>query len=170
MFEHLKQFDRVLVTGPQRSGTRICAKMIAYDTGHRFVDEREFGTDDFDRLNQLILDEANIVVQCPALSTHIDRVVVPIGSRMIAIWMERGLGAIRQSERRIGWSAKAQRKMLFDRLATLPIAELQRIFWEWQKHYLYYNRSHEVFYSSLQKHPLWIDEEAREGWAWDQTS
>ena len=45
MFEYLKEFPVVLVTGPQRSGTRICAKMIAHDTGHRFVDEREIHTD-----------------------------------------------------------------------------------------------------------------------------
>jgi hypothetical protein len=168
MFEHLTRFDRILVTGPQRAGTRICATMIAHDTGHRFVDEREFGTGDFDRLNQLLLAESNIVVQCPALSTHIDRVVVPLGSKMIAIWMERSLSEIKESQQRIHWSPAAQRKMLFDRLAELPIAELKRIFWEWQKHHLFYNRSHEVFYVNLRKHPLWVDD--REGWAWDQTS
>ena len=42
MFENLAVHNKIVVTGPQRSGTRIGAKMIAADTGHQFVDEAEF--------------------------------------------------------------------------------------------------------------------------------
>jgi hypothetical protein len=42
MFEHLAVHSKIVVTGPQRSGTRIASQMIASDTGHEFVDEVDF--------------------------------------------------------------------------------------------------------------------------------
>ena len=42
VFEHLLNFAVVLVSGPQRSGTTICAKMIAHDTGHTYIPESEY--------------------------------------------------------------------------------------------------------------------------------
>ena len=45
VFEYLLHYHYVIVTGPQRSGTRIGAKMIAYDTGYTYVDEAEVKAD-----------------------------------------------------------------------------------------------------------------------------
>ncbi|MCW2309731.1 hypothetical protein [Rhodobium gokarnense] len=48
MFEHLARFPRIIVTGPHRSGTTICARMIAADTGKVFVMERDLATPRFE--------------------------------------------------------------------------------------------------------------------------
>ena len=70
-FEWLRDFSKIIVTGPQRSGTRICAKMIAHDTRHRYVDESEIGVDSLYRLWSLLRNERRFVVQCPALCRHV---------------------------------------------------------------------------------------------------
>lgn len=47
MFEHLSSYRNILVTGPHRSGTTICARMIAADTEKRFVIERDIAAPRF---------------------------------------------------------------------------------------------------------------------------
>jgi len=39
MFKYLTKYNHILVTGPQRSGTTIAAKMIAKDTRHKYIKE-----------------------------------------------------------------------------------------------------------------------------------
>ena len=39
MFAELKKFKKIIVSGPQRSGTRICGKIIAHDLDYRYCDE-----------------------------------------------------------------------------------------------------------------------------------
>src|SRR5579875_68345 len=67
MFEHLAVHPMIVVTGPQRSGTRIAARMIAADTGHRFVDETEFLIKDEARFRALFRSPGGeaFVVQAP---------------------------------------------------------------------------------------------------------
>lgn len=48
MFEALTGYRNILVTGPHRSGTTICARMIAEDTGKRLVIERDIATPRFE--------------------------------------------------------------------------------------------------------------------------
>lgn len=47
MFEHLKAYKRIVVSGPQRSGTRIVAKAVAQDTNKSFIDEVDIAVHDF---------------------------------------------------------------------------------------------------------------------------
>ena len=39
MFEVLRGFDKIIVSGPQRSGTTIVARILASDLGLRFLIE-----------------------------------------------------------------------------------------------------------------------------------
>lgn len=165
MFECIGSFDRILVTGPQRSGTRICAKMIARDLGYRFVDEREFDTANLRKLEILLDTEEKIVVQCPALSSYIHALEAP---NALVIWMDRDPEEIAASQERIRWSAKGQRRLLFDILHEIPTTELKKMLWRWQKRHIPHYRH--VEYRALRSHPLWVDKKDREGWAWDQTS
>jgi hypothetical protein len=70
VFEELAQYGQIVVTGPQRSGTRIATQMIASDTGHRYVDEAKFGVRDVEAWLRA-LDGGNVVVQSPGLAKHI---------------------------------------------------------------------------------------------------
>jgi len=67
LFDWLASFDKILVTGPQRSGSRICAQMIAYDTGHEYVDEEDLSMDSLYQLCGFLEDQRGLVIQCPTL-------------------------------------------------------------------------------------------------------
>ena len=70
MFEWLSKFERIFVTGPQRSGTRICAKMIAHDTGHEFM-QTQINMDSFYNFSSLLETKIKYVIQCPTLCRYI---------------------------------------------------------------------------------------------------
>ena len=100
MFEHLAVHSKIVVTGPQRSGTRIGAKMIAADTSHQFVDEAEFLIKDNDLFRQF-LERDGVVLQAP----HMLKDVVddpPPG--IFIVLMRRDLDEIHASADRIGWT------------------------------------------------------------------
>ncbi|NIQ13963.1 MAG: hypothetical protein GTO02_06025, partial [Candidatus Dadabacteria bacterium] len=39
MVDKLRSFNNIIVTGPGRSGTRICSKILAKDLGYEVVEE-----------------------------------------------------------------------------------------------------------------------------------
>ena len=65
MFEWLSEFERIFVTGPQRSGTRICAKMIAHDIGYEFIDETQINMDSFYNFSSLLETKQKYVHSMP---------------------------------------------------------------------------------------------------------
>ena len=99
MFEYLAGHRRILVTGPQRSGTTIAGRMIASDTGHRYIDEAEFGVYDVDAWRELLtLDD--VVIQCPHMfKPALDEARIDV----LVVLMRRDLEAIHASESRISW-------------------------------------------------------------------
>lgn len=165
MFEHLRLVRCVVVTGNARSGTTICAQMIAEDTGHRYVDEADFGTYDVDRWRERCA-ERNVVVQCP----HMLRVIVDeCDPAKYVVLMRRGLSAIHESEDRIGWRAKHERAeldTLADAFADLPGAA-ERKYALWDTAAMLPPFRVEVDYDSLAAHPLWVAD--RRGFTAKQT-
>jgi len=174
MFEHLARYGRILVAGPQRSGTRIASKMIAQDTGHLCCEEEAFGVHDrgaFDRL----VGQCGIVVQCPAMS-HAIHEYGDAGT--LVVWMVRDLGDILASERRIGWTngpyhelmhyGYSSRQARSYRLHGGQVAPIKvRVWQETQRaqvsHWL------ELDYESLAGHPLWVPRAERAGFGVRQT-
>jgi hypothetical protein len=94
--------SRIVVTGPQRSGTTIAARMIANDTGHRYVDEVDFGVYDVEAWRRTLEDEC-VVVQCPhMLKTILDAPPPDV----YVVLMRRDINEIHASEERIGWEKR----------------------------------------------------------------
>jgi len=163
MFEHLAEHRAILVTGPQRSGTRICAKMIAHDTGHAYIDELNLNIDSLYRL-QDAFSLTNVVIQCPAMCRFIHNFA---GEEVLVVMMVRDIAGIIASQKRIDWDAETiemVRYQVFDR----PIAQTKYEFWETQKtgiqNYL------EMEYESLASHPLWVPKEERINFTSSQTN
>jgi hypothetical protein len=157
MFEWLSKFDRVFVTGPQRSGTRICAKMIAHDTGYEFIDETQINMDGFYNFSTLLETNKKYVLQCPTLCRYIhffdqeDNAIV---------LMRRNVNDIIRSQKRIKWSKEWLELIRYDRSEGI-ISEIKYDFWEKnQKNQI--KNSFEVEYGSLKTHPLWIAKKERE--------
>jgi diaminopimelate decarboxylase len=175
-FSDLKKYKRVLVTGPQRSGTRIASKMIAHDTNLRFVREEEFSVHSVSLFELIVTREFTIVVQCPGMSHIIHKYSA---SDTMIVMMMRNVEDIVASEERIGWDHGYFRELLKLGISN-SAAELRRARregvrpselkyenWETQKeviqHYI------EVDYESLSEHELWIPKEDRSDFKETQT-
>ena len=170
MFEHLKEYRKIIVTGPQRSGTRICAAMIAHDTGYYFVDERTIAIDSIDKFCHLVYDakywELPVVIQCPGLSRWVHR--FPKLEEMAVVWMNRNLIDILDSQKRIGWKNDFIECLKYPNWQG-PAAQVK---------YAYFMANQEpnipnvtfVDYVDLDRHPLWIPKEQRKDFVSNQIS
>ena len=174
MFEHLAEYDVILVSGPQRSGTRIATKMIAADTGHRCVDENEFRVYSRKRLYAIMRQES-VVIQCPAMSHILHDIAT---DDTLVVFMIRNLEDIVASERRINWNAGPYIEMKNYGLLRQAAKRYRRHggqvaplkyarWWGYQRervqHWL------ELEYESLVAHPLWAPKEQRAEFVANQT-
>lgn len=159
MFENLAELDKIIVTGPQRSGTRICSRMIAADLGYKWVQENGIGTDLESVRN--VLSEGKVVVHGPAISYLADLFDDDVG----IVFMRRSIEDITASEKRIGWHRSdwgefSERGRYSAKESDIPISQLKYIIWDYLqrdrvKYYL------NVDYESLSGHPLWVPKEKR---------
>jgi len=165
MFENLKVFKKIIVTGPQRAGTTITAKMIAADTGHKYVDENDIGVKQLPRLRRLVENGENIAVHCPALC----RFVHEFGRRddTAVVLVRRPVDDIVASQKRIEWPAEKEELKRYG-LNTGTIAQVKYNFWK-EKQKQQINHAVEVEYASLKNHPMWVPPEKRIGWGPRQT-
>lgn len=165
MFEKFANFDKILVTGPQRSGTRICAKMIAYDLGHRYIDESEFHVDSLFVLCSLVEKQERCVVQCPVLCRYVHIFNL---ENIAIILMRRNIEDIIASQKRISWRWELLELARYDRTRGV-IAEVKYQFWEkYQERKI--KNAFELDYESLAGHPLWVPRDLRRNFNATQTS
>jgi hypothetical protein len=166
MFEHLAAYDKIVVTGPQRSGTTIAGRMIAHDTGHTYIDENTIGVHNHLALFGVLDTRHKIVVQCPALA-HTAHEVGRRGDALV-VWMLRGLADIIASQERISWPEEEREKRKYKHLTRVLIAEraaqVKLRYWRDEQqvqcqHWL------ELNYDSLEGHPLWIPKMLRSKFA-----
>jgi len=166
MFEYLEEYKHILVTGPQRSGTRIASKMIAHDLGYRYVDESEIHADSLYTLVTLIHNEDNVVVQCPALCRDID-FFGDLPDTLI-VMMHRDIQDIEASETRIGWDRSWKCLEQFRYYTDGSVAQAKYQYWRAHQrcaivHYL------ELNYADLEGHSLWVPKERRADFRFNQT-
>ena len=167
MFEHLRRYPKIVVTGPPRSGTRIASRIIANDTGHRYVDEAEHdhGFNE-PKWRTLISQGTNIVVQSPGsrLKDCIDN--PPAGVFLVLV--RRSVADIHASQRRV-------RKMHDDEFYAVyrgsamfhDSVEGAYLYWDDHSKTVPYM---EVSYESLAEHPLWLAADKRADFWLNQTT
>lgn len=164
MFEHLAHYPRILVSGPQRSGTTIAAEMIAADTGYRVMREEAFDVYDVMKLHK-ILHAKNIVVQCPTMVAFLPELA---DENTLVVWMRRPVDEIIASQKRIRWqgeSIERERLGLFE--YDTPIAVAKYAWWAANKHRMAHTL--EIDYASFAQHRLWIAPEQRQTFESRQT-
>lgn len=166
MFEHLASYPRIVVTGPQRSGTTIASRMIAEDTGHDLVDESAFGVYDVDAW-RAVLERENVVVQCP----HMLRLIVDEARPdLLVVLMRRSLAEVHASERRIEWEQRYRGnsvELSVFGLTEGSSAEVKYAYWDTHPkppRYL------EIPYDALADHPRFVAAGARETFGRKQTA
>lgn len=168
MFGYLSQHSQILVTGPQRSGTRICSKMIVSDLenlGYKYIDECDFHEENRDELEKILSETPRCIVQCPALSYCIHE----FPDEVAVIFMIRHTDAIKRSEERINWACEWHELQKYkEEVFPGRIATVKYQFWQnMQKPLIKF--PYEILYESLRQHPMFVSEEKRKNFRWNQT-
>ncbi len=168
MFEALSTYRRVFVTGPHRTGTTICATMVAHDTGHDLVLEDDFKYSNSRQLAAFLhAGYGKQVIQCPFLCHEIHDLEYLYDIDMtecMVIMMHRDRRAIEASEARA--RLKDGRRVDFDRIgesekrklhiqSDAHISDLKYEAWKDQRNVI--PHSMDVAYESLRGHPLWVE-------------
>lgn len=173
MFEDFGTYQIVLVTGPQRSGTRITAKMIAHDTGHTYIDEDKIACDSLYKLAILIENARKnaraIVVQCPALCHVVHEFSC---SDILVVMCVRKEEDIIASQKRINWEWEyiEQMNYPFQVLDHWPICRVKYAWWHTHQRIACGEHWTEVYYDQLSEHPLWVPKERRVNFRFNQTT
>lgn len=167
MFEHLaREADRIVVTGPHRSGTTIAAQMIAADTGHRYVDENDdiagFYPHHLDDWLERKLSVPKVVVQGPSL---LKMLVDSPPPDTLVVLMRRSPAEVFASEQRTGWEHR-EREMEAFGASEGDIAIIKYAYWDANPPPC----STEIEYASLSGHWAWVEPSARGGWHRKQTA
>ncbi len=176
MFEYLCQWPAIIVTGPQRSGTRIAASMIVADTDKTYWDEDDWknSSNPLDHLAELI--QKGGVIHAPTLSSACHK--LSANGRTFVVFMMRNLEEIQASEQRIQWDGAAAERSAYmaihgdyvraHELIDLPIAALAQRIWTQVQGPALGEYSRKVEYEELEGHRLWVPKSERSEFAWNQ--
>ena len=152
---------KILVTGPQRSGTTIATEILAQELDYRYVDEKSANTI-LDILH-FVRHATRFVIQGPTLAAYCH--LLP----MTVVYMIRPINEIIASEIRIKWSCSCEQEELAKCFADKgPISEVKYKIWNtYQKPLL--KDFFELEYHSMKDHCLWINKEKRVDFSPKQT-
>ena len=171
MFDYLSPYSNIIVSGPQRSGTRICAQMIAADLGMAFVGEHEIYTDSMSSLIAILARPQKQVIQAPALMRWLH--LFTGWDNVAFVVMRRSTEEIMASRARISWgwepleAAKYADIAQMDGFRDEPLPDIKYYFWDnFQKRVM--KHVYDVNYNDLRGHSLWVEE--RTGWTAHQTA
>jgi len=155
----LHKYKKILVTGTQRSGTTIVARIIASDLGYKYFDENAIGVSNVEKLQNLVKHD-NIVIHCPAVSYKIHEFD---GNDTAVVFVLRSKGDVLKSQKRIGWTGAREKRELKKYGASIGdcVYDVKLKFWrEKQKSRV---NGFEVQYESFASHPMFYSD--RNGWA-----
>ncbi len=157
-------FSKILVTGPQRSGTRFVAKAIAHDNDILYVSEQQIKIRKGNIVRHFLALKERLVIQCPGLCYCIHEF-----SRKdtLIVMVIRDTEDIIRSQKRIGWGRFERGELKRYGKAKGVISEVKYDRWESQRELI--SNWLEVKYDDLKDHPLFIPKEERKSFAWNQT-
>src|SRR5882757_6495173 len=167
MFDHLaKSCDRIVVTGPHRTGTTIAAQMIAHDTGYSYVDEMDdllgYYPGRLDEWLERKLKVPGVVAQGPSL---LKMLVDSPPPDTLVVLMRRAPQDVLASEMRVGWEYRQRELELYGHTEG-DVAEIKYAYWDANAP----PKSIEIEYQSLREHWAWVEPSRRRGWHRKQTA
>jgi len=92
-------YRKVVVSGPQRSGTHIGAKIIADMLKFRYIEEGDFKINSFPTFKRKYNKLLNIVVQAPGIAHKLHK----LNPSWFIVFMYRSTPDIIASQKRINW-------------------------------------------------------------------
>ena len=158
-------FKRILVTGPQRSGTMIASKILANDLGLPHIDETAFDTHDFQKFHDKARNLPRFVMQCPTMAPYVH--LIP---GVVVVWMHRDLQDVIRSQRRIEWQPYEQiEKDRYFYHGTNEAATVKANAWTRFQRITLGERAFDLDYESLSMHPLWVEKSGHSNFKERQT-
>lgn len=163
IFGSLRKFKRIIVSGPQRSGTRVCAQMIANDLNYCYMDERVIHINNKEKFGNFVKAE-RVVIQCPGMARWVHEYSA---NDTAIVFMIRDVKDIIASQERIGWPFEPDELSKYGKDEGI-ISEIKYKFWKkYQKAKIV--NAFEIKYEDLKKHPYWIDKKDRKDFDWYRT-
>ncbi|MFW6069662.1 MAG: hypothetical protein ACOC9X_01340 [bacterium] len=161
-----------IVTGPQRSGTTIAARILAADWGRQYIPEETFAAHDEDAFYHTVYSchtgARPAVIQAPGMAHVLEYVATP---RVLVVWILRPLDEILASQARIDWTrlwAPRERAKYPGWPRHWPVALIKYRRWrqvrEHVPHWV------QLPYRRLEGHPLWVPAEERRTFGPRQTA
>ena len=151
---NLKNFQNIVVIGPQRSGTRIASKILACELLYEWYEEEQFYIEDYDSFSRILNVPIRKVIQAPAL-THRVR---DFPEDTMVIMMMRNISDIIKSQKRINWKYEKEELSKYPAEETAA-AEAKYRFWYDVKTYI---KNHcELYYHQLEEHSMFIKDRQR---------
>ena len=159
-YTQLANYNKIVVTGPQRSGTRITTKIIAHDFGCKMVDEMRLKISSLQKFSEVMLEPNKMAIHCPALSSIVHLIDFP---NTVVVFCFRDFNDIKKSQERIGWKHDTIERAKYFVDDTDPREQFEVKYHCWNifqkpKMRVDFFENH---YSSLSNHRLWINKELR---------
>lgn len=156
MFEYLSGFLRIIVTGPQRSGTTIVGAAIADDLGYYFYPEEQIRVWELWRVERLLKRTDHFVLQAPAICRYVHTIRSP---GLAVVLVKRPVAEIVKSQERINWEGE-ERELRQYGLKEGVSAQVKYDYWDqYQRRQI--EHPFEIEYESVATHPMWIPKECR---------
>lgn len=171
LFDHLKPYRFILVSGPHRAGTTIAAAMIANDLGYEFYEDVQDRLETLGGSHQIYRPS---VLHCPTRCYQIHQFAkIP---DLAAVMVIRDIDDIIASQKRIPWGFENEQLHAYRTKAwprptfpvQPPIAEVKYRYWWGVQKKIFGERGYEVEYESLKAHTMWVAPEQRKGFTANQ--
>jgi hypothetical protein len=156
LIERLNRFTKIVVTGPQRSGTTIATKILATELGYEFLREETFHIHRLDLLCDIIMKRDRFVVQAPTMSG-----CCHYFTGVAVVFMRRKIGEILFSERRVNWFRSDFEKAKYFDDTNRSSAEVKYDAWDRFQKRMLQGRGFDLEYDALRGHPLWVPQKER---------
>jgi SAM-dependent methyltransferase len=165
LIKKLKGYEKIIVSGPQRTGTTYCAQELARDLfNNKRIDEGSFHICN-EKEFMAFLQSKNVVIQAPGMTHLLHR--IPKMKSLIIIFMYRSQDDINKSEDRIGWGPpefeREKKKYLAEGFNVEKFSRnsaMKYSTWETQKPFIK-NEFIEVEYDVLKYTPGFVPKESR---------
>lgn len=154
--EQCKQYEVIVVTGPQRSGTTIKARVLSKELDYTYIDEEEFSSGDLEQFKNIVLGNKNCVIHAPAMTSICDELD---NKRVFVVYSKRKIIDVVNSQKRINWKGekfeRRRYKNKFKEYKTIEhkkISEIKTHIWE--THQKQKCNTSDLWYDDIKYHPL----------------
>ena len=166
--QELAEYNVILVTGPQRSGTQIASRIIAHELEYTYLDEGRFNVWDISLASNMAVKFEPCVLQGPGLLRKVPRFMMSFqGRKAAAVLIRRDSNSIVASLERL---PAVQERVLVEWPEALRspnpyncLPTLMYFFWDLRVVGPYQD-VYEIDYYLFREHEFWVPDEEREGW------